>query len=101
MSYQSMRLLRITGFVEGLSYLLLLGVAMPLKYLAGKPEYVRVTGMAHGLLFVLLCLTILLAMRYARLPFRWAVTVFVASLIPLGTWVIDSRLARLQGEEES
>ena len=98
MHRQSIRLLRLTGFVEGISYLLLLGVAMPLKYMAGKPEYVRVMGMAHGVLFVLLCLAILLAMRYARLSFRWACIVFIASLIPFGTWVIDKRLARIQDE---
>ena len=98
MHRQSIRLLRLTGFVEGISYLLLLGVAMPLKYMAGKSEYVRVMGMAHGVLFVLLCLAILLAMRYARLPFRWATVVFIASLIPFGTWMIDKHLARMQGD---
>ena len=98
MHRQSIRLLRLTGFVEGISYLLLLGVAMPLKYMAGKPEYVRVMGMAHGVLFVLLCLAILLAMRYARLSFRWATVVFIASLIPFGTWMIDKHLARMQGD---
>ena len=45
--------LRVIGWWEGLSFLLLLGIAMPLKYWFGRPEYVRVLGMAHGALFLL------------------------------------------------
>jgi hypothetical protein len=51
--------LRIIGFVEGLSFLILLGIAMPLKYFFGLPETVRVVGMAHGLLFVLYVLLVI------------------------------------------
>jgi integral membrane protein len=47
--------LRIVAFLEGVSYLVLLGIAMPLKYIAGIPQAVRVVGMAHGVLFVLVC----------------------------------------------
>ena len=45
--------LRVIGWGEGLSFLLLLGIAMPLKYWFGQPGYVRVVGMAHGALFLL------------------------------------------------
>ena len=44
--------LRVIAFLEGVSFLLLLGIAMPLKYMYGQPEMVRVVGMAHGILFV-------------------------------------------------
>ena len=40
--------LRVTGLLEGLSFIILLAIAMPLKYLAGKPEMVSIVGMAHG-----------------------------------------------------
>src|SRR5690606_39635762 len=45
--------LRVIGWWEGVSFLVLLGVAMPLKYLAGQPAAVQVVGMAHGVLFLL------------------------------------------------
>ncbi len=43
--------LRVSGFIEGISYILLLGIAMPLKYWAGFPEAVKVVGMLHGVLY--------------------------------------------------
>ena len=43
---------RITAFLEGISYLLLLFVTVPIKYLNGDPQYVKLLGMPHGLLFV-------------------------------------------------
>ena len=49
------RTLRILGNIEGVSYLLLLGVAMPLKYAFGLPLAVKVVGMAHGVLFLAYC----------------------------------------------
>src|SRR5262249_12017979 len=45
--------LRLVGYAEGVSFLLLLGVAMPLKYAAGMPEVVFWVGLAHGILFML------------------------------------------------
>jgi integral membrane protein len=86
--------LRVVAFLEGTSYLLLLGVAMPLKYLADLPIAVRVVGAAHGVLFVALCLTLLHAMIAARLPFGRAVIVFLSSLVPFGTYLVDPSLRR-------
>ena len=57
--------LRYTALAEGVSYLLLLGVAMPLKYLADMPMAVKIVGWAHGLLFMLLLM--MLAVCYTRL----------------------------------
>ncbi|MEC9073494.1 MAG: DUF3817 domain-containing protein, partial [Myxococcota bacterium] len=54
--------LRLIGWIEGTSYLLLVGVAMPLKYLAGQPMAVKITGWIHGLLFMLFCLILLQTM---------------------------------------
>jgi len=47
---------RIAGIIEGISFLLLLGLAMPMKYFAGQPQYVRVIGMIHGMLFLAYCI---------------------------------------------
>jgi integral membrane protein len=86
--------LRVTGLIEGVSYLVLLGIAMPLKYLAGMPMAVKVVGWIHGGLFVLFCL----ALAHVWLSAGWSIWraagVFIASLIPFGTFAIDGRLKR-------
>lgn len=84
---------RIVALIEGVSFLLLLGVAMPLKYFADQPLAVRYVGWAHGLLFVLLVLLLLSAWGSKALSTRHAALVFVASLLPFGPFVIDRRIA--------
>lgn len=86
--------LRVVAFLEGTSYLLLLCVAMPLKYLADLPIAVRVVGALHGALFVALCLALLHAMIASRLSLGRAVIVFLSSLVPLGTYLVDPSLRR-------
>lgn len=96
--------LRIAGKVEGVSYLVLLGVAMPLKHFAGLPLAVKIAGWAHGVLFVVFVLVLLLAMLRARLSFKHAGSAFIASLLPFGPFVIDRRLeaiARSEGTERA
>ena len=84
--------LRLYGFIEGISYLLLLGLAMPLKYYWGMPIYVRVIGMTHGILFILYCLQLYLAMRHHKWSLGFAAYLFVAALIPFGTFYSDRHL---------
>jgi integral membrane protein len=86
--------LRVVAFVEGCSYLLLLGVAMPLKYVLGMPLAVKVVGAIHGGLFVLFCGALLQAMIAARWSLLRAGIVFASSLVPFGTFFIDGRLKR-------
>lgn len=86
--------LRQVGRIEGVSFLLLLGVAMPLKYLAGWPLAVKVVGWAHGVLFIAFLWALWGAWRRARLPLRLGALVFIASLLPFGPFLIDERLAR-------
>lgn len=92
---RSIEHLRIAGKVEGVSYLLLLGVAMPLKYLAGLPLAVKIAGWMHGLLFVVFVSVLVIAMRRGRLPFARACWAFIASLLPFGPFVIDRQLEAL------
>ncbi len=80
--------------IEGVSYLLLLGVAMPLKHLADMPDAVRVVGWVHGVLFIVLCAALLIAKATTRMSWSLAGMVFVASLLPFGPFVIDGRLRR-------
>ena len=85
--------LRLVGKVEAVSYLLLLGVAMPLKSLAGQPLAVRIVGLAHGILFILLGILTLKMMTEHDWPLKKAAMVMVAALLPFGPFIIDRRLA--------
>lgn len=85
-------LLRHVGLAEGASFLALLFVAMPLKYLAGLPIFVQIVGSLHGGLFVLY----LAAALYAFLVRRWSFwklgKVVLASVFPGGPFLIDREL---------
>jgi integral membrane protein len=86
--------LRIIGFLEGISFLVLLGIAMPLKYMLGQPEAVRHVGMAHGLLFVLYVILVTLVMLDEKWSFKTTAIALLASLIPFGTFYVDARYLR-------
>jgi len=86
--------LRVIGFWEGISFLVLLGIAMPLKYLAGWPDAVRVVGMAHGILFLLYLWAAMQAAQERDWPWRRTVIVLVASLLPAGPFVLDAKILR-------
>jgi integral membrane protein len=86
--------LRRVAFAEGVSFLLLLGIAMPLKYWAGIPLAVKVVGWAHGVLFVALLLALARAKYRAGWSFGYAGWIVVAALLPFGPFVIDRRLQR-------
>jgi integral membrane protein len=86
--------LRVIAFIEGVSYLLLLGVAMPLKYFAGIPAAVKTVGWVHGILFVLYLLSVAEVTVRRRWPLALALGALAASLIPFGTFVLDARLRR-------
>lgn len=87
-------LFRIISILEGISYLVLLLIAMPLKYLAGKPEAVKYVGWAHGILFVLYMLALANVWFAARWSFKKVVVAFLASLVPLGPFIFDRQLKK-------
>ena len=82
------------GILEAISFLVLLGIAMPLKYFAGLPEAVKVAGWTHGVLFMLFCCFLLDAKQQASWSFRQTGAVLVAALLPFGPFVIDRRLRK-------
>lgn len=90
----ALRQLRLVALLEGVSFLLLLFIAMPLKYLADLPLAVRVVGSAHGLLFVLFLAALLRAAVSRRWPLSRSFLAFVSSLVPFGTFVFDRSLQR-------
>lgn len=87
---------RIIAISEGISYLLLLFIAMPLKYFASMPEAVLYTGWAHGVLFVLYLFALLNAWIAQKWSFLFAVWAFVASLIPFAAFVLEKQLAKME-----
>lgn len=87
-------LLRRIGIIEGISYLVLLFIAMPLKYFADLPIFVQIFGMAHGILFVLFVLMLLVVWVRHGWSFIRVLGAFAASLLPFGTFVLDARLRK-------
>ena len=85
------KLFRGISLLEGLSLLALLFVAMPLKYVWGNPEYVRVVGMAHGLLFVAYILFAIMTKFELNWKIKTLFIVFAASVIPFGTFYVDKK----------
>jgi len=92
----AIRDLRLVAFLEGASYLVLLAIAMPLKYMAGMPEAVRIVGTIHGILFVLYVAAVARAGLMRRWPVRRWLENLAASLLPFGPFLIDARLRREQ-----
>jgi integral membrane protein len=82
------------GKLEGYSYLALLGIAMPLKYFFHRPQFVRVVGMAHGLLFIAFVVLLALMFFKAKMPFKNAVISFLLSFVPFGTFYLKSQVTR-------
>ena len=81
---------RKTAFVEGISYLVLLLIAMPLKYFAGMPLAVTIVGGLHGFLFVaFIILALMTTIQYKR-TFGWLTKSFIASILPFGTFWMDN-----------
>jgi integral membrane protein len=86
--------LRIIGLLEGASFLILLFIAMPLKYMAGLPQMVRVVGSAHGLLFVIFVFAVLDVAVRLRWPLTRVAAALAASVVPFGPFVLDAHLRR-------
>ncbi|MGY0406983.1 MAG: DUF3817 domain-containing protein [Polaribacter sp.] len=82
---------RIVSYLEGISYLLLLFIAVPIKYFQNDATYVKMLGMPHGILFMLY---IVLAFMLQK-PMKWNTKtlgiVMLASILPFGTFYIDKK----------
>ena len=85
---------RIISFLEGTSYLLLLFVATPIKYLQDDPQYVKLLGMPHGLLFVAYIVIAYLIKDQMQWKGKTFGIVLLASIIPFGTFYVDKKYLR-------
>jgi integral membrane protein len=84
--------LRSVGMLEGISFLLLLGIAVPLKHIWGIPVFVRIIGSLHGFLFI----AYLYCLLQVTLKMNWqaprVMKAFIAALLPFGTFIADKQL---------
>lgn len=89
-------LVRILGFIDGVSLLVLLGIAMPLKYAAGMPLAVTIVGTAHGYIFVSYLLSILYAQIRVQWQIWWSLVAVLSGFIPFANFVLDRVLKKRQ-----
>ena len=82
---------KVISYLEGISYLLLLGVGVPLKYLAANDSWVKALGMPHGVLFLLYILLAIAVRQLKTWDIKTFVIVLLASVVPFGTFYIDRK----------
>ncbi len=88
---------RAVALAEGISLLVLLGIAVPLKYLAGLPEAVSFVGPVHGVLFLLYVVAVIDVMSELHWGVARVLGALVAAVLPFGTFVLEARLRRERG----
>lgn len=89
------------AFAEGVSFLILLFIAMPLKYFAGIPMAVTVIGSLHGVLFVAFAVYAWEVKTTYKKDLRWLVKAGLASIIPFGTFYMDKQWRKEETEAAS
>lgn len=90
--------LRLVGRLEAISFLVLLGFAMPMKYLADRPEFVKWIGWAHGVLFVGYAWLVFWAWLKHNWPLARPIQLGIAALVPFGPFLIEKRLEKWEAE---
>lgn len=93
--------LRAIGILEGISFLLLLGIAMPLKYMFDMPLAVKYTGWAHGALFVLYIAMIGQVAMEQKWSFGKIILAVLASVLPFGPFIFDAKYLKQQEQPET
>lgn len=90
-----LKLFRLIAFIEGISYILLIFIAVPIKYLIGNPEYVKLLGMPHGILFIMYIIFSFIV----NIELKWSIKdlsiILSASLVPFGTFYVDKKYLKL------
>ena len=86
--------LRKTGIAEGISFLVLLCIAMPLKYVFHQPMAVTIFGWAHGILFVAFLFLAWEVKTDRSKSLKWFALAFLAAIVPTGTFFFDKKLQK-------
>ena len=91
----NIKTLRWVGLLEGISFLLLLFIAMPMKYMFDNPILVKYVGMGHGVLFIAFLAVLFIVCEKQK----WSIQVFLmgvaASILPFGPFIFDHKLKKL------
>ena len=87
--FSFINIFRVVAFLEGLSYILLLFIATPIKYLLDDAQYVKLLGMPHGLLFIAYIILAIMIKPELRWNSKQFTLVLLASILPFGTFYID------------
>lgn len=85
---------RLVSFLEGVSYLLLLFIATPIKYFGDDPSYVKMLGMPHGILFMLYVILAFMLRSEMKWNNKTFGIVLLASIVPFGTFYVDKKYLR-------
>ena len=85
------KLFRLITLLEGSSYLLLLFVAVPIKYLVGNESYVKLLGMPHGVLFIAYIVLSFVMQKKMNWNTTSFIIILLASIIPFGTFYVDKK----------
>ncbi|OTG75849.1 hypothetical protein B9T26_04530 [Acinetobacter sp. ANC 4169] len=88
--------LRIVGLLEGISFLLLLFIAMPMKYMLDNPILVKYVGMGHGVLFILFLIVLFTVCEKQKWSIYMFILGLIASILPFGTFVFDRKLKNFE-----
>lgn len=93
--FSFLNIFRIIAFLEGVSYILLLFIATPIKYFVGDPQYVKLLGMPHGILFIAYLAFAFLLKNDLPWNRKQFIEVLLASIIPFGTFYIDRKYLKI------
>ena len=91
--------LRVVGFLEGISFLLLLFVAMPMKYIFDNPILVKYVGMGHGVLFILFLIVLFVVCEKQKWSLKMFILGLIASILPFGPFGCDAKIKKLEPEQ--
>ena len=80
---------RLVALLEGVSYILLLFVAVPIKYWGGDEQWVKILGMPHGILFVSYIIFVFLIKENETWGIKDFGIILLASILPFGTFYVD------------
>ena len=85
---------RVIALLEGVSYILLLFIATPIKYFMNEPKYVKLLGMPHGILFIMYIILAVIVGSNLKWNNKTMRTVLLASIIPFGTFYVDKKFLK-------
>ena len=91
---KEMKTLTVTGYLEGLSFLLLLGLALPLRHYFDLVEPVRYIGMAHGVLFIAYVVVLMSTAAKVKMPLWGMPGGVIAAFLPFGPFIFDRMLKK-------